>query len=127
MSRAMTEGDVGPCMTILLQKKIVDNLCALGQSDVRHIPGCMLCPSHHPSPPCVPTATDRYDGAHHQHSPRAPRCYKTGLARSSCPDHGSDQQAGPGELTLASVVSLTRTCSYSQLQVPRTKRMCHPG
>merc|ERR1711871_1708045 len=32
MSRAMTEGDVGPCMTILLQKKVVDNLCALGQS-----------------------------------------------------------------------------------------------
>jgi len=34
MARAMTEGDVGPCMTVLLQKKIVDNLCALGQSDV---------------------------------------------------------------------------------------------
>eukprot|EP00656_Telonema_subtile_P052939 TRINITY_DN7515_c0_g2_i2.p1 TRINITY_DN7515_c0_g2~~TRINITY_DN7515_c0_g2_i2.p1 ORF type:complete len:602 (-),score=174.57 TRINITY_DN7515_c0_g2_i2:325-2130(-) len=29
----MTEGDVGPCMTVLLQKKIVDNLCALGQAD----------------------------------------------------------------------------------------------
>jgi len=30
---SMTEGDVGPCMTVLLQKKIVDNLCALGQAD----------------------------------------------------------------------------------------------
>eukprot|EP00658_Telonema_sp_P-2_P011919 TRINITY_DN14558_c0_g1_i11.p1 TRINITY_DN14558_c0_g1~~TRINITY_DN14558_c0_g1_i11.p1 ORF type:complete len:570 (-),score=149.46 TRINITY_DN14558_c0_g1_i11:41-1750(-) len=29
----MAEGDVGPCMTVLLQKKIVDNLCALGQAD----------------------------------------------------------------------------------------------
>jgi len=29
----MTEGDVGPCMMLLLQKKIVDNLCALGQAD----------------------------------------------------------------------------------------------
>ena len=31
--------DVGPCMTVLLQKKIVDNLCALGQADVTLLAG----------------------------------------------------------------------------------------
>ena len=99
MSRAMTEGDVGPCMTMLLQKKCVDVLCNLGQSDVRigspfddmnQLPSPLVCP-----------APSRDDGSDHQLSSRTSGIHTSWAPGSPLTDHRSYEQANHGVHAMA--------------------------